>query len=288
MSEPELREAGDTTSGAGLADQVEGVALNSALGADPRSLAKAWGEVVAGALEQPRLLWETGQKLQAEMLNIWFGNRDAELPADKRFGDAAWSEDPWFKRVRQSYVAWTEALDDWLAKSGLEGIERQRARFVLDAAKDVFSPVNQPLTPETLKAVQESRGESLARGVRNFTDDLFNNHGYPAIADRAAFELGKDVAATPGAVIYRNELFELIQYNPATENVHKRPLLYVFSQVNRFYLGDLTPDRSLFKELVDSGVQVFAMSWKNPGREHANWSLGHLCGRRHHRLGGGA
>ena len=273
MSEAAPQSTADALPGAGLADQVEGVALNSALGADPRSLARAWGQVVAEALEQPRLLWETGQKLQAEMLGIWFGNRDADLPADQRFADAAWSENPWFKRVRQSYVAWAEALDDWLAKSGLEGIEQQRARFVLDAAKDIFSPVNQPFTPETLKAVQESRGESLTQGVRNFTDDLFNNHGYPAVADRSAFELGKDVAATSGAVIYRNELFELIQYNPTTESVHKRPLLYVFSQVNRYYLGDLTPDRSLFKELVDAGVQVFAMSWRNPGREHANWSL---------------
>ena len=273
MSEAEPQPAAGATSGTALAEQVEGVALNSALGADRRSLAKAWGQVVADAVEQPRLLWETGQRLQADMLNIWFGAKDADPPADLRFADAAWLEDPWFKRMRQSYVAWTEALDGWLAKSGLEGIERQRARFVLDAAKDIFSPVNQPFTPETLKAIQDSRGGSLARGARNFTDDLFNNHGYPAIADRSAFELGKDVAATSGAVIYRNELFELIQYNPTTETVHKRPLLYVFSQVNRFYLGDLTPDRSLFKQLVDAGVQVFAMSWRNPGREHANWSL---------------
>ena len=273
MSESEPQQAVDATSGAGPADQVEGVALSSGLGADRRSLARAWGQVVAQAWEQPRLLWETGQKLQAEMLGIWFGNRDAEPPADKRFADAAWSEDPWFKRVRQSYVAWTDALDGWLAKSGLEGIERQRARFVLDAAKDIFSPVNQPFTPETLKAAQKSRGQSLTQGARNYADDLLNNHGYPAVADRSAFELGKDVAATPGAVIHRNELFELIQYNPTTEKVRKRPLLYVFSQVNRYYLGDLTPDRSLFRELLDAGIQVFAMSWRNPGREHANWSL---------------
>ena len=268
-----MSEASAVPAESGPAEQLEGVALTGALGADPSALLRSWGQVMADALKQPGLLWTSAGRLQSELLNIWFGNGGPELPADKRFADEAWLKDPVFRRLRQSYVAWAAALDDWLDKSGLQGIERQRARFVLDAAKDLFAPVNQPYTPETLKAVQESRGQSLGRGVRNFVDDLQNNHGYPAVADRGAFELGKDVAATPGAVIFRNELFELIQYQPSTEKVRKRPLLYVFSQVNRFYLGDLTPDRSLFKALVEAGVQVFAMSWRNPGRQHANWSL---------------
>lgn len=261
-----------TDAPAGL-DGAEGVALSAALGADPQGLLKAWGQVTADALRQPMLLWELGLRLQTDLAGIWFGDRAAQASADKRFQDEAWAKDPLFKRMRQSYGAWVSALDGWLEKSGLEGLERQRAQFVMDAAKDLFAPVNQPLTPETLKAMQDSRGASLGRGLRNFLDDLQHNHGYPAVADRKAFTLGEDVAATPGAVIFRNELFELIQYNPSTAEVRKRPLLYVFSQVNRFYLGDLTPDRSLFRELVQAGVQVFAMSWRNPEAKHANWSL---------------
>ena len=100
-----------------------------------------------------------------------------------------------------------------------------------------------------------------------------HNHGYPAVADRRAFEIGKDVAATEGAVVYRDELMEVMHYKPRTAIVNSTPLVYIFSQVNRFYLGDLTPDRSLFKQLVDAGIQLFAVSWRNPTPEQRDWSL---------------
>ncbi len=270
MSDPQKERAAEQS---GIPDQTEGVALTSAMGADVRSITKAWQQVFAEAAAHPMLLWEMGQKLQADLLNVWTGNSEIEMPADARFEDEGWTENPLFNRMRQSYVAWTNTMDQWLDKSGLEGLERQRARFVMDAAKDVLAPVNQPFTPETIKKARETGGQSLVKGVQNFIDDLQNNHGYPAVADRDAFELGKEVAATPGAVIFRNDLFELIQYQPTTQEVHKKPLLYVFSQVNRFYLGDLTPDRSLFKQLLEEGIQVFAISWKNPEAKHANWSL---------------
>ena len=270
MSDKQSERAAEQT---GIPDRTEGVALTSVLGADIRSLSKAGQQVVADFMAQPTLMWETAQKFQRDLFDVWFGNADIETREDARFKDEDWDKNPFFKRVKQTYATWANSMDQWLEQSGLEGIERQRAKFVMDAAKDVFSPVNMPFTPETIRAARETNGQSLVKGMRNFIDDMQNNHGYPAVADRSAFELGRDVAATEGVVVFRNELFELIQYNPTTEQVHKRPLLYVFSQVNRFYLGDLTPDRSLFKQLVDSGIQLFAMSWKNPTKEHANWSL---------------
>ena len=109
--------------------------------------------------------------------------------------------------------------------------------------------------------------------MRNVFDDIRHNHGYPAVADRGAFTVGVDVAATEGAVIFRNDLFELIQYQPKTAEVSLIPLLYVFSQVNRFYLGDLTPDRSLFQRRLDAGIPVFAISWRNPEKAHSQWNL---------------
>ena len=255
------------------ADRVEGLSLGSMWGADRQSIAEAWQRFTEYMSGQPTLAIEAQMRFQAELAKIWFGNADADLPNDPRFADPEWRNNPIFRRVHQSYVAWTRALDGWLEKSGLEGIDRQRAQFLMDAAKDIYAPVNSPFTPETIRKAVETNGESIVKGVQNFVQDLEHNHGYPAVADRRAFELGRDVAATPGKVVFRNDLFELIQYQPTTETVHKKPLLYVFSQVNRFYLGDLTPDRSLFKQLVDSGVQVFAVSWKNPERDHANWSL---------------
>ena len=255
------------------ADRVEGVALGSMWGADRQSMTEAWQRFARDMGTQPVLALEAQMRYQAELANIWFGDAGIELPADSRFADAAWNDNPVFKRVRQSYVVWTRALDAWLEQSGLEGIDRQRAQFLMDAAKDIYAPVNSPFTPEAIRKAIETNGASVVKGIQHFFDDMQNNHGYPAVADRDAFELGRDVAATPGKVVFRNELFELIQYQPVTPKVHEKPLLYVFSQVNRYYLGDLTPERSLFKQLVDNGIQVFAMSWKNPSRSQAHWSL---------------
>ena len=255
------------------AERMEGVSLGSMWGADRQSIADAWRRFTGDVSAQPALAMEMQMRYQAELANIWFGNPAMELPADSRFADPAWEDNPVFKRVRQSYVAWCRSLDEWLEKSGLEGIDRQRAQFLMDVAKDIYAPVNNPFTPEAVRKAAETSGASVVKGVQQFFDDLQHNHGYPAVADRKAFELGKDVAATPGRVVFRNELFELIQYAPTTPKVHRKPLLYVFSQVNRYYLGDLTPDRSLFGQLVDNGIQVFAMSWKNPSRQDAHWSL---------------
>ncbi len=255
------------------ADRLEGVSLGSMWGADRQSMIEAWQRFSRDVGSQPALALQTQMRFQAELARIWFDDVSMELPADPRFSDPAWEDNPIFKRLRQSYVAWCGRLDEWLENSGLEGIDRQRAQFLMDAAKDTFAPVNSPFAPEAVRKAVATSGASVAKGIRQFFDDLQHNHGYPAVADRKAFELGRDVAATPGKVVFRNELFELIQYQPVTSKVRKTPLLYVFSQVNRFYLGDLTPDRSLFKQLVDNGIQVFAMSWKNPSRQEAHWSL---------------
>ncbi len=249
--------------------------MNAALGIDRQSFIDALGEVANGALRQPAELLRAGGKLQAELFRIVTGSSDLTVDrSDERFGDEAWESSPIFKRIGQSYVAWTRSLDEWLAGSGLQGIEEQRARFVLSILKDLSAPPNTFVgNPEALRKTWETRGANLVKGLRNFVDDVRHNHGYPAVADRRAFEIGKDVAATEGAVVYRDELMEVMHYKPRTAIVNSTPLVYIFSQVNRFYLGDLTPDRSLFKQLVDAGIQLFAVSWRNPKPEQRDWSL---------------
>jgi len=264
-----------TTSASDIADRTEGMAAASAFGVDARSIRDAWNTVIRQAGTQPAVVAEAASRFGAELVRVWLGAGPVEPePRDPRFADAAWQENPLFRRIGQSYQAWTRSLDHWLEHSGLEGIDRERARFVLDAAKDVLAPVNAlPGNPEALRLLLETRGGSLMRGARNFLDDVRHNHGYPAVADRHAFEIGRDVAASAGAVIFRNDLFELIQYQPKTPALAPIPFLYVFSQVNRFYLGDLTPDRSLFQRLLDAGIPVFAVSWKNPGEAQRDWNL---------------
>lgn len=256
-----------------LPDTAEGVALSGLLSVDAESMARAWGEFASHMNTRPDLGWRLQMQYQAELARIWLSEGEDDGATDPRFANAAWRDDPMFSRLRQSYFAWTRTLDAWLEESGLTGIDRQRAAFLLETAKETFAPVNSPFTPETIERAIETRGDSLLRGLSNFMQDQVHNHGYPAIADRAAFTVGKDVAPTAGAVVYRDALFELIQYTPRTRKVQRRPLLYVFSQVNRFYLGDLTEDRSLFRQLLDGGIQVFAVSWRNPTASQAGWSL---------------
>lgn len=276
MAEPTLTEP--------LADDAEklaeatagGQAAGGAFGVDAQSIVDTWGDLAAQVVAQPAHVLRTTGSLVRNLAGIWLGGEERfdDVFADRRFADESWHENPLYRRLARSYQAWVGSLDDWLADSGLTGIERERARFVLDAAKDVMAPVNTLAgNPEAMRKAGETRGKSVFEGLKNFVDDLQNNHGYPVAADRGAFEIGVDVAASEGSVVFRNDLLELIQYKPLTENVSATPLLYVFSQVNRFYLGDLTPDRSLFQRLLEAGVPVYAISWRNPTAEHANWSI---------------
>ena len=259
----------------GYRGRTDGVALTTAMGVDRESFAETWRQLFRTAMAQPAAAFEAGMNMNRELLKIVSGNSTLSPdPKDGRFHHDAWHENPIYRRVGQAYLAWTQALDEWLDKSELSGMNRERARFVLDATKDVFAPMNSlPGNPEAMQRLWDSRGQSLVSGLRNLFDDQRNNYGYPAVADRKAFAIGKDVAASEGQVVFRNELFELIHYKPVTDQVDAEPLLYVFSQVNRFYLGDLTPDRSLFQHLLAAGQQVFAVSWRNPEREHRDWSL---------------
>ncbi len=263
-----------------LAERTEGIAAAAGFGVDMRAIIDTWGTILTDASAQPKAVLEAARGFGSALGAIWFGeHKETSVPTDPRFGDAAWQENPLFRRIGQSYLAWTYSLDDWLNRSGLEGIDRERARFVLDAAKDVLAPVNTLVgNPEALRIAVETKGASVVKGMRNFVDDIRFNHGYPAVADRHAFQIGKDVAASEGAVIFRNDLLELIQYQPKTEQVAPIPLLYVFSQVNRFYLGDLTPDRSLFQRLLDAGIPVFAISWKNPTPAERDWNIDTYAG----------
>lgn len=255
--------------------QNEGVALNLALGVDREEVMQALQSLIGQLTDHPRIISDVWQNLATELAAITMGLSSIDAAKeDPRFRDDAYTDNPFYKRIGQYYIAWGRAMDDWLEQIELQGMDDKRARFLLGILKDMMAPVNNLYTnPQAMKALFDSRGQSLANGLKNFLDDLKNNHGYPAVADRHGFQIGKDVAASVGAVIYRDDVFELMQYEPVTEKINERPLLYVFSQVNRFYLGDLTLDRSLFQELLAEGIRVFAISWRNPTIDHKDWNI---------------
>ncbi len=196
--------------------------------------------VIDRATEQPRAVFETAGELLSDLVSITFGSSQIEpAPKDARFKDDAWRDNPIFRRMGQGYLAWGKSVDEWLAHVRISTTcSASSARFMLDIVKDLAAPMNTlPGNPEALRKAWDTRGDSLRKGLRNYVDDLRHNHGYPAVADRDAFKVGVDVCASAGSVVFCNELLEVIQYTPKTPDVHAVPLVYVFSQVNRFYLG---------------------------------------------------
>ncbi len=196
------------------------------------------------------------------------------LPGDRRFKNKAWSEEPGFVYLQQSYFL----LSNWLMHlveeaEDLEPATKRRLQFYTRQWLSAVAPTNFPLTnPEVLERARDTEGQSLLEGLERFLDDLDRGQGHLQIqmTDDAAFALGKNVALSPGKVIFRNDLIELIQYAPSTEQVHERPLLIVPAWINKFYILDLQPRNSFVKWAVAQGFTVFLISWRNPDESLAH------------------
>jgi len=166
------------------------------------------------------------------------------------------------------------AADELLSSVQLEWDEERRVRFAVENIIDALAPSNFPVTnPAVLKAIIDSGGQNLVKGLAQLASDMATPPRVPTMVDSSAFEVGEDLALTEGSVVLRTEMFELLQYTPQTPTVHEHPLLVVPPMINKFYITDLAPDRSMIEHLVRNGQQVFAMSWRNPDERHAEWGL---------------
>ncbi len=195
-------------------------------------------------------------------------------PSDRRFSNELWDTNPYFNFIKQQYLysseAITTALDDL---STLEGTEKGRVSFFARQITDMFSPTNFLATnPDALARAVETDGASLVRGLENLVADIERNDGdlLVSLADGEAFTVGENIAATEGAVVFRNRMFELIQYTPTTEKVHATPLIIFPPWINKFYIMDLKPANSLIKWIVDQGYTLFIVSWVNPDETYAD------------------
>ena len=213
--------------------------------------------------------------LAAELGGITTGTSTiAPQDRDRRFSDPAWSQNPLLKRTVQAYLAAGRSAEDLLADAGLDWRDNERLKWVLTNLIAAAAPSNYPLiSPVTWKAFIDTGGLSVMRGVRALVSDMSSPPFIPAMVAPDAFAIGKDLAVTPGAVVARTEVFELIQYQPATEIVHEFPLLVVPPMINKYYITDLAPGRSMVEFFVAQGYQVFAISWRNPGKRHSRWDL---------------
>jgi len=218
---------------------------------------------------------KAGVGLSAEAVRIALGRSQVE-PArgDGRFADPAWSENPGYRRVKQAYLAWSRAVDSVVEAADVDWRTRERARFAAGILTSTLAPTNTlPGNPAALKRLIDTGGGSLLAGSRHFVDDLLHNGGMPRQVDRSGFKVGENLAVTPGAVVYRDEVCEVIQYQPATPAVRARPVVMIPPPINKYYFMDLAPGRSFIEHAVSNGIQFFVISWRNPRQEHAGWGL---------------
>jgi polyhydroxyalkanoate synthase len=245
---------------------------------DPFHVGGAWGEVMTRLAAEPEKLMRAQGDLYGRYMDLW---RNATLRAagetpepvatpargDKRFTDPAWSN-PMFDLMKQSYLITSNWLNDLV--SGVEGVEpttRRRVEFVTRMLTDAFSPSNFLLSnPAALREAMETRGESVLKGMQNFAADLERGGGQLAISqtDLEQFKVGENVATAPGKVIFQNEIIQLLQFAPATDQVREIPLLIFPPWINKFYILDLRPENSMIRWLAAQGFTVFVTSWVNP------------------------
>jgi len=228
---------------------------------DPQRALEAQSSLVKGYLD----LWNASMKRMAGETVAPVAKAAA---ADRRFADPEWSQNPFFDAVKQAYLI----TSDWATKlvreaEGLDPHTRQKADFYVKQIAAAISPSNFVFTnPEVLRETLSSNAENLVRGMKMLTEDIEAGHGDLKLrqSDASKFALGGNLALTPGKVVFENELMQLIQYTPATDTVFRIPVLMVPPWINKFYVLDLTPDKSLIKWMVDQGMTVFVISWVNP------------------------
>ena len=255
------------------------------LNPDPFNAAPAMSEVIGKLAAQPDRLLKAQAELMARYMDLWQsaakrltdGERSAPVaspaPGDRRFNDADWDNNPLFDVIKQSYLLSANWLNDLVAQvDDVEPQTKRRAEFFTKFMTDAFAPSNFLMSnPVALRQVVQTGGESLVRGMENFAADLERGEGSLSISqtDPNQFEVGVDVATSPGKVVFQNELLQVLQFSPTTEQVYEIPLLIFPPWINKYYILDMRPANSLIRWLTAQGFSVFVVSWVNPGPELA-------------------
>jgi polyhydroxyalkanoate synthase len=254
---------------------------------DPLNITAPFMSLMKAMAANPTALVEAQVALWKDFLGLWEntarrmlgGEADpvvAPAPGDKRFKDKDWQENQVFDFIKQSYLLTANWMQSTVSRvEGIDDDTRKRVSFYTKQFADAIAPTNFILTnPEVLRTTLQSNGENLVKGLDNLLEDLERGHGQLSIRQSAdAFKIGENIATTPGKVVFRNELLELLQFNPTTDEVYERPLLIFPPWINKYYIMDLRPENSFIKWLVGQGYTVFVASWVNPDRRLAQKSF---------------
>ncbi|MDE2562009.1 MAG: alpha/beta fold hydrolase [Sphingomonadales bacterium] len=250
-------------------------ALGPLIGLAREDLVGAVALLLRETAKDPRRTMRHVKEFNGDLNRIITGKSDlAPDSRDKRFHDPAWQYNPFFKAGAQYFLAVQKGMENWLAELQLDELERNRANFISNIIIDSLAPTNTLMgNPVAQKRVIESGGLSLFKGLKNAYDDMVNNAGLVSQVDKRPFKLGENIATSKGSVVLRTEMFELIHYRPSTDRVHAIPQLTIPPQINKMYINDLSPEKSVVKWQVDNGIQSFVVSWRNPARDQGHWAM---------------
>jgi polyhydroxyalkanoate synthase len=250
--------------------------LNLLVDLSPGDILQTMQRMAGSVLRSPKAALNREMEFVGALLSILAGTAAIEAQkGDKRFADPVWSTNPFYRLSMQAYLGRTRTMEGFAQDIGPDEAAQRRAQFVMSLLTEASPPTNTLLgNPAALKAALESGGQSLANGLCNLLNDLATNNGMPAQVDKSKFKVGGNLALSPGAVVWRNEVLELIQYKSLTPAVYARPHLIVLPQINKFYVFDLAPGKSIVEHLLKHGFQTFIVSWRNPTAEQRDWNMG--------------
>ncbi len=280
MADSEKSE-GEKTRGAKVAEDIAKsaseatLALNPLVGLRVPDMFKASVTAMGAMAARPDKMMSHWLTFASQMTDVMTGSSEiAPERGDRRFADPAWAKSPINKRLMQSYLAWQKAVSETVDGLDLDKTQSARARLVSSIFTDAVAPSNGLLTnPSALKTLVDTGGTSAAKGLKNFFDDMTKNGGLPSSVDASKFKVGENVANTPGHVVFRNDVLELIHYTANTDKVYERPFIMVPPQINKYYSVDLSPEKSMIQFLLSNGIQPYCISWRNPTAEQRHWTL---------------
>ena len=235
----------------------------------------AIGLMLRQTAANPDKAFKATKNFSEDVIQILTGKSDLAPDAkDKRFMDPAWQFNPFFKAGAQYFLAVQKGVKSYIEDLELDALERDRANFISQIIIDALAPTNSLIgNPTAQKRLVDSGGLSLVKGLKNAYNDMVHNNMMVSQVNKKPFKLGENIATSKGSVVYRDERFELVQYAPTTDQIYAIPQLTIPPQINKMYLNDLTPEKSVVKWQTDHGIQPFMISWRNPVEEQGVWGM---------------
>ncbi|MEM6940028.1 MAG: alpha/beta fold hydrolase [Pseudomonadota bacterium] len=251
------------------------LALNPLVSLRAEDMFGAGTNLMRAMAAQPTAIMEQWMAFAKDAGSILSGTSEiAPDPKDRRFADSGWQNNPFAKGMMQAYLSWADKVTKTVEELDLPDKDAARARLATSVFIDTMAPSNNFfINPTALKTFFETGGKSAVNGIQNLVKDIAENDGLPSSVDTSKFQVGQNLAVTPGDVVFRNEVIELVTYRPTTDKVYRRPLFIVPPQINKYYSVDMSPGKSMIEFLLANGIQPYCISWRNPTAEHRDWGM---------------